>query len=74
MKNKGVAPPSVPFAMRDFVEKDLQEEGTLELAEWAAPSVVVFKDRSSVRICGDFRVTVNPASDTGLLLALSLFL
>ena len=60
---------SVPFAMRDLVEKELQhlqEEGTLEpveMAEWAAPIVVVFKkDRSSVRICGDFRVTVNPVS------------
>ena len=60
---------SVPFAMRGLVEKELQhlqEEGTLEpveMAEWAAPIVVVFKkDRSSVRICGDFRVTVNPVS------------
>ena len=60
---------SVPFALRDLVERELQRlqtEGTIEpveMAEWAAPIVaVVKKDKSSVRICGDFRVTVNPVS------------
>ena len=60
---------SVPYALRDKVEKELlqlQEEGTLEpveFAEWAAPIVAVLKrDRTSVRICGDFSVTVNPVS------------
>ena len=52
---------SVPYALRDKVEKELQrlqEEGTLEpvdMAEWAAPIVPVLKrDKSSVRVCGDF--------------------
>ena len=60
---------SVPYALWDKVEKELQrlqEGGTIEpveFAEWAAPIVAVLKrDRSSVRICGDFSVTVNPAS------------
>ena len=60
---------SVPFALRDKVNEELQrlqEEGTIEpveFAEWAAPIVAVLKrDRNSVRICGDFSVTVNPVS------------
>jgi len=60
---------SVPFALRDKVDTELQrlqDEGTLEpveIAEWAAPIVTVLKqDKSSVRMCGDFSVTVNPVS------------
>ena len=59
---------SVPYAMRDKVEKELkrlQEEGTIEpveFSEWAAPIVPVLKPDGNVRICGDFRVTVNPVS------------
>ena len=58
---------SVPYALRDKVDKELQrlqDQGILEpveRAEWAAPIVVVLKkDKSSVRICGNFSVTVNP--------------
>ena len=60
---------SVPYALRDLVDRELQrlqDEGTLEpveFAEWAAPIVAVLKqDKSTVRICGDFSVTVNPVS------------
>ena len=59
----------MPYAVWDKVEKELallQEEGTIEAVEvsdWAAPIVAVIKsDKSTVRICGDFRVTVNPVS------------
>ena len=59
----------VPYALREKVEQELQclqEEGTLErveMADWAAPIVSVVKaDKTSVRICGDFRLTVNPVS------------
>ena len=60
---------TIPYAMREKVSEKLDRlvaEGTLEpvdYAEWAAPIVAVMKsDRKSVRICGDFRTTVNPVS------------
>ena len=60
---------TVPYALRDKVETELerlQAEGTLEpveVADWAALIVPVLKsDKTSVRICGDFRMTVNPVS------------
>ena len=60
-------PRSVPFAIRDRVGKELdrlEEEGILcrvNHSEWAAPIVPVLKKDGSIRICGDFEVTINPA-------------
>ena len=35
----------------------------IESSDWAAPIVQVIKsDKKSVRVCSDFRVTVNPVS------------
>ena len=54
--------------MRGRVEKELerfQEEGTIEpvqFADWAAPIVPIVKDDKSIRICGDYKVTVNQAA------------
>jgi len=55
----------VPFALRDKVEAELemlQRAGIIEhvqSAEWSAPFVPVVKGDGSVRICGDYRMTVN---------------
>ena len=60
---------AVPYFYREKVEKELDrlvEEGTLEpveFSEWAAPIVAVLKpDKQNVRICGDFKQTVNPVA------------
>jgi len=59
----------VPYAMQPKVEAELERlenEGIIKpvhFADWAAPIVPVLKsDKKSVRICGDFKLTVNKAS------------
>ena len=59
----------VPYLMKELVEKDLDRlvtEGILEpvqFADWAAPIVPVLKgDGMSIRICGDFKMTINQAA------------
>ena len=59
-------PRSVPLALRERVEKELdrlEQEGVLEktnYSEWAAPIVVVPKLDGRLRLCGDCKVTINP--------------
>ncbi len=57
---------SIPYAMRSKVDAELErleKEGTVQFADWAAPIVPVVKaDKKSIRICGDFKLTVNQAS------------
>ena len=60
---------TVPYAWQEKVEHELNRlvvEGTLEPVEysdWMAPIVAVIKsERKSIRICGDFKVTINPVS------------
>ena len=60
---------SVPYAMRAKVDQELDRlvaDGILEpvqYAEWAAPIIPILKrDQVSVRICGDFKQTVNSAA------------
>ena len=58
---------SVPFAMKSAVEEDLdrlERIGVIEkilTSDWAAPIVAVPKKDGCVRLCGDYKVTINPA-------------
>ena len=62
-------PRPVPFALKDKIADELlrlEKEGVLEKvesAEWATPIVPVLKPDNTVRICGDYKVTINPMLD-----------
>ena len=59
---------TVPHALKPKVEvelKRLQQTGIIEPikhSDWAAPIVPVVKKDVSVRICADYRLTVNQAA------------
>ena len=56
----------VPFALKEKVERQLQQqvqEGELvpvDRSDWATSIVVVHKKDGGIRICGDFKVSINP--------------
>lgn len=58
---------NIPFALKDKVDKELErliEQGVLEpvtYPKWCTPIVVVPKNKDEVRICGDYRSTINKA-------------
>ena len=60
---------SVPFALKEGIEWELDQlEGIgvlkkVSYSDWAAPIVPVPKKDGSVRICGDYKVTINPVLD-----------
>ena len=62
-------PRAVPFALKEAVEEEIERlvaEGILEKvtsSEWAAPIAVVPKKDGKFRICGDYKVTINPVLD-----------
>jgi len=64
-KPKFYKPRPVPFAMQDKVAEELdrlESIGVIEkvaYSEWAAPIVPVLKPTGAVRICGDYKVTIN---------------
>ena len=60
----------VPYAMKPKVEvemKRLEKEGIphkVKFGDWATPIVPVAKSNGTVRICGDYKTTVNPQLQT----------
>ncbi|XP_062704544.1 uncharacterized protein K02A2.6-like [Aedes albopictus] len=56
---------TIPFAIRDTVEREIKsmvDAGILEKVErsaWATPVVPVMKSADRVRLCGDYKVTIN---------------
>lgn len=65
-KPKFFKPRPIPFSKTDAVKQELlrlEMAGiikSVKTSEWAAPIVIVDKPNGSVRICGDFKVTINP--------------
>ena len=60
-------PYPVPFAVKDAVGRELdrlESEGILRKvnhSDWAAPIVLVPKKDGTMRLCGDYKRTLNPA-------------
>ena len=58
-------PQPVSYAVRNLVEKELERLqlqgiiGPVKFSDWAVPIVPVFKKDGSIRICGDYKLTVN---------------
>ena len=58
-----------PYAMRAKIETELERLEKLDIikkveySDWATPIVPVLKKDGSVRICGDYKVTVNRVLD-----------
>ena len=56
----------VPYAVKENVDREIESrehEGVIkkvESTEWASPIVCVPKRNGTIRICGDFKVSVNP--------------
>lgn len=62
-------PRPVPFALKEKPAAELHHlekigvPEKVEFSEWATPIVPVLKLDGSVRICGDYSMTINPVLD-----------
>ena len=60
---------TVPYALQEKVERELQrldDKGVIYKvsgSDWAAPVALVPKKDGSLRVCGDYKTTVNPCAD-----------
>ena len=59
---------TLPFSLKDKVEEELHRLQSLGIitpvkhSQWAAPIVPVVKQNGTIRLCGDYRITVNQAT------------
>ena len=64
-------PRPVPYVLKESVEKELERLQNLGIitpvsfSDWAAPTVPVVKSETNIRICGDYKVAINHATQTG---------
>ena len=60
----------VPYALKERVEKEIDNmvaDGVLKpipYSEWATPVVPIIKKNGNIRLCGDYRSTVNEATES----------
>lgn len=61
-------PRPVPYALKDKIEKELERLVSqnviysVKSCEWATPVVPVLKKSGKIRLCGDYKITLNPNS------------
>jgi len=59
-------PRSIPLALKEKVETEIDRLiksnilVPIDYSEWATPIVPILKPDGTVRICGDFKITINP--------------
>lgn len=60
----------VPFALKDKVKNEIKRLldnkriEPVKYSEWGTPIVPIMKPDGSVRLCGDYKVTLNPSLET----------
>ena len=70
MLSKFYKPKPIPLLLKKKVEEELtslKEQGIIspvQFSSWAAPVVPVVKKSGKVRLCGDYKLTINQASPT----------